>query len=45
MQKSKYLKNPVGTDAWKITSNLSTHDTLVFGYPEKYHDSYIGGAN
>ena len=28
MQKIKFLKNPAGTDTWKITSTLSTHDTL-----------------
>ena len=28
-KKSKFLKNSVGTDTWKITTNLSTHDTLL----------------
>jgi len=29
MQKITFLKNPAVTDTWKITSKLSTHDTLV----------------
>ena len=29
MQKSKVVKNPAVRDTWKITSNLSTHDTLM----------------
>jgi len=28
MQKSNFIKNPAGGDTSKITSNLSTHDTL-----------------